>query len=181
MNGIPSEWLMAGGIVLILLAAWVIWKFGKQIMTFILVIAGLIVVGALAWALLQQPDVIPDDAARAPIAETIDDLADIARVVAPPEERAARSAPIGTGGGGFVAGLLTAEVVAALGVGGYFYARWKFAERGGQRMKRNQRIRTDKWMDDGATMFYFIADENGEYNEDPVAWEDEWIGDLFQL
>jgi uncharacterized protein HemX len=75
--------------------------------------------------------VIPDDTA-----ETIGDLADIARVVAPRSEPAPAPAPQPaytaprTGGGGFLAGALTVLVILALGAGGCFWLRWKLAERG---------------------------------------------------
>jgi hypothetical protein len=130
MEGIPSELAIVGGVGLALLAALILVKWGKQILTFLLVIAGVVVIVALiGWALLQRPDVIPDDAA-----ETISDVADIARVLKPepksePVPRPTYTAPAPSGGG-FCAGVFAALLIVALGVGGYFYTRWKLSERG---------------------------------------------------
>jgi hypothetical protein len=177
MEGIPSELAIVGGVGLVLLAALVLVKWGKQILTFLLVIAGVVVVALIAWALLQRPDVIPDDTA-----ETISDVADIARVLKPepkpePAPQPTYAAP--RGGGGFVAGALTVLVLLSLGVGGYFFARWKLAERerGNLRPGPGQRRKTQ-----GQPVIYVIegqADDLGEY--DSIPWEevDEWTENEF--
>jgi hypothetical protein len=170
MDGIPSELAIAGVIGALLLAAVILIKFGKQILTALLVVAGIAVVGVIVWVVLSRPDVIPDDAAS-----TISDVADIARVIAPKSEpEPVYVAPAQGGGGGFIAGLLTAAVVAALGVGGYFYARWKLAERG-------HRQRRPECQD--AQVIYLVGgpDDDDIYDDDSLDWEDEWIGEPFQL
>lgn len=129
MEGIPSELVIVGGVGLVILAALVLVKWGKQILTALLVIAGVVIVGAIAWVMLQRPDVIPEiDTSGA--GEAISDLADIARAVTPKSEPAPQPTYTTLGGGGFLAGVLTVLTLLSLGVGGYFWLRWKLAERG---------------------------------------------------
>jgi hypothetical protein len=176
MEGIPSELAIVGGVGLVLLAALILVKWGKQILTALLVIAGVVVIVALiGWALLQRPDVIPDDTA-----ETISDVADIARVLKPePAPQPTYTAP--RGGGGFVAGVLTVLVILSLGVGGYFFARWKLVERGRGSLRPGprQRRRTQ-----GQPIIYVIegqADDLGEYGLIPWEEVDEWTENEFLL
>jgi hypothetical protein len=188
MEGIPQELLIVGGAALAILAALILVKWGKQILTALLIVAGVAIVGLIGWALIQRPDVIPDDTA-----ETIGDLADIARVVAPKSEPAPAPAPQPAytapraGGGGFWAGALMVLVILALGAGGYFFARWKLAERerGGLRPGPSRRRGTR-----GQPIIYVIegpAHRPGEYvmpwegDCDLVPWGevDEWTEDEF--
>jgi hypothetical protein len=175
MEGIPSELAIVGGVGLVLLAALVLVKWGKQILTFLLVIAGVVVIVALiGWAVLQRPDVIPDDTA-----ETISDVADIARVLKPESkpEPAPQPTYAAPSGGGFCAGVFAALLIVALGVGGYFYARWKLSERGSLRPEPRQRRKTQR-----QPIIYVIegqADDLDEY--DLIPWEevDEWTENEF--
>jgi hypothetical protein len=177
MEGIPSELVIVGGVGLVLLAAVIVVKFGKQIVTALLVIAGVVVVVLIGWALLQRPDLIPDGTQ-----ETISDVADIARVFKSEPEPALQptyTAPAPSGGG-FCAGVFVALLIVALGVGGYFYARWKLAEQDSLRPESRQRRKTR-----GQSIIYVIegqADDLGKY--DLIPWEevDEWTeGEFLQF
>ncbi len=178
MQGIPSELVIVGGVGLVILAALILVKWGKQILTALVLVVGVVIVALIAWALLQQPGALPDTSGAS---DTIGDLADIARVIAPRDEPAAQpvyQAPASSGG--FVSGLLVALVLVALGVGGYFWLRWKLAERGSLRPAALQRLHRPQ----GQPVIYVIegqADDLGEY--DLIPWEvDGWTdGDLFQF
>jgi hypothetical protein len=184
MEGIPQEVLIVGGLLLAGLAVYIVARFAKQILAVLLVIGGVIIVGVIAWALIQKPDVIPDTEEAN---DTLDDIADIARFLTPkdePEQASPSYSPQGGGrvgsGGGFLAGVLTVLVILSLGAGGYFYVRWRLAE--GQRMKaRGRRSRGARGWGDGAPVIYLVGGPDDEYDDDPVDWEDEWTGDLFQL
>jgi hypothetical protein len=188
MEGIRQELLSVGGAALAILAALILVKWGKQILTALLIVAGVAIVGLIGWALIQRPDVIPDDTA-----ETIGDLADIARVVAPKSEPAPAPAPQPAytapraGGGGFWAGALMVLVILALGAGGYFFARWKLAERehSGLRPGPSQRRGTQ-----GQPIIYVIEEPAHSPDEYVMPWEgdydlvpwgkvDEWTEDEF--
>lgn len=165
MDAIPQEVLIVGGLGLVILAAVIVARWGKQILLFLFLAVGVVVLALIAWALLQRPDVIPSGAT-----ETIGDLADIARVLKPESEPQPTYTAPASSGGGFLAGVLVALVIVALGAGGYFFARWKLAERGGLRRQRGK-------AGHGAPVVYVIqgqADDLGEY--DLIPWQEvgEW-------
>jgi hypothetical protein len=173
VESLPSEFVIVGVIGLVLLGLVLLVKFGKQILTALLVIIGLVIMVVVAWALLQRPEI------SSKTGDTISDLADIARAVAPKSEPAARvyQAPAPSGGGNFVAGVLTALMIVALCAGGYCWARWKLAERGtpGNRRRR-------KPTQSGAPVVYIVEretdDDEGLTLEEWEEWPD---GDLFQF
>jgi len=183
MEGIPSELVIVGGIGALILAALVLVKWGKQILTALLVVAGVVVVGLIAWALIQRPDVIPDDTA-----ESVGDVADIVRFLTPKDEPAA-PAPAPTystpapSGGGFVAGLLVALLILALGVAGYFGLRWKLAEWGGKRRPTARPGRPHSPQGQ-PPIIYVIEADDGDDLVDLWNWEGltEWTeSDYFQF
>jgi hypothetical protein len=168
VNGIPL--LVVVGVVVSL--AVIIARVWRTLLKWVLIVGGVAVVVAIAWMLIQRPDVIPDDTQ-----DTISDVADIARVFTPKDEPAApvyqTPAP---SGGGFVAGLLVALLILALGAAGYFYARWQLVGWGGLRSIPRKHRQQDQ------PVIYVIegqANDLGEYEPVPWDWEEseQWTED----
>jgi hypothetical protein len=134
MDAIPQELLIVGGLLLVGLAVVIVARYAKQILAFFLIVGGLLALGVIAWAMLQTPST----PASTPSTEgsgaggALHDVADIARLFtkAEPQPQPTYTAPASSGGG-FVAGLLVALLIVALGAGGYFWIRWRLAESGG--------------------------------------------------
>jgi len=177
MDGIPSELIIGGGLVLVGLAVYVVARYAKQILLFLLLAGGVIIVGVIAWALIQRPDVIPDETE-----ETIGDVADIVRFLTPrdePEQALPSYSPQGGGsGGGFLAGVLTMLAILLLGAGGYFYVRWKLAEKVFPSSNPSRRRRGTQQQ----PVIYLVGGpDEDEYDDGSMDWEDEWTDELFQL
>jgi hypothetical protein len=118
MSDISPEILTIAGVGLLILIAIFLVKFGKQILTIVLVLAAIAAVLYLGLPLLGRID-------TAGANETLDDAAAIARFLTPAGRGESETRPRPSPGGfgaGFLTGLLTA-------VGGYFFIRWKLAER----------------------------------------------------
>ncbi|MBN1975949.1 MAG: hypothetical protein JW918_00985 [Anaerolineae bacterium] len=145
MEGIPSEVLIIGGLVLAGVAVLIVARYAKQILAFFLIVGGLLALGVIAWAMLQTPSTPSTEGSGA-----LHDVADIARVFAPKPEPA-HTAPAPSGGG-FCAGVLVALLAGALGVGGYFFARWKLVEWGGLPTKSKKRRKRQS----GAPLVYVV-------------------------
>jgi len=175
MENIPSELVTIGGIALLILAAVILAKYGKQIVTLLLVLGGIALVLFVGIPLLGKID-------TQGASETLDDAAAIARFLTPQEQAPAQPTyqPPQKAGGGLLSGVLLTLCVGSLCVGGYFYARWKLAERGGPRAPHQHKQQ-------GQPIIYVIegqADDLGEYDLAPWGWKegDQWIeGDLFQF
>lgn len=174
MNNISPELLAVGGIGLAILVLLILVKFGKQILTVLLVVGGLIVVGLLVygWTQIQKPDLIPSDTR-----DTVSDVADIARVLAPKDapvqqpsqpvySAPAYSAPTGTGW--FCAGAMGTLLAIGGCVGAYIYVRLKILPQ-----KPKQARHPD------IPVIYIVGDSD-EYDDTPVGFEEEWSSGLFQ-
>lgn len=118
-NGIPILLVIGAVIVLTVVIA----RMWRTLLKWALVIGGVVVLVVGAVTFLPSID-------TGETGQAIGDLADIARAVAPKPEPEPAPQPVYTtpSGGGFVASVLTALVILALGVAGYFFARWKLAE-----------------------------------------------------
>lgn len=170
MENVPDGVLIFWGLVLLGVVVLIVVRYAKQILTFLLVAAGVVCAVIIAWVLFQQPGEIQSTSEAG---GALHDLADIARVVAPRSEPAPAATTAG-GGGGFVAGVVVTLIMGSLAAGGYFFARWKLAEMGGifQRAHKQPRGR-------GAPVIYVVQegdafDEMGEpwALEDLVGWDE---------
>jgi hypothetical protein len=171
MDAIPQEVLIVGGIALLGLAVVVVARYAKRILLFLALVAGVVILGAIVWAWLQS------SAASTEGGGTLHDLADIARVVTPKDQPAPAPAPTYTApapsGGGFCAGVLVALLAGAVGVGGYFWIRWKLAEW----RKRPKRTRRD--LQDRMPVVYIVPEQ--DFDALPLEELSEWdTNDYFQ-
>lgn len=175
MNNISPEIVVVGGIGLLILAAIILAKWGKQILTVLLVVAGLVVAGALfyGWTQVQKPDLIPSDTR-----ETVGDVADIARALKPNAQPEVQYVPqptynAGGGFGWFCAGALAVAFLGAVCFVAYLYVRFKLLPQKLGQPKAKKQVQD-------VPVIYITGDDDDDYDDAPITFDEQWLGTLLQ-
>jgi hypothetical protein len=171
MEGIPQEVVIVGGVLLLGLAVVIVARYAKQILAFFLIVGGLLLVGVIAWAMLQKPST-PASTEGSGAGGALHDVADIARLFTKSEPEPS-SAPTysAPSGGGFCTGVLVALLAGVMGVAGYFWIRWRLAENSSiaeQLLPSNTRRKKRRKVQDPTPVVYVI--QQGQ-DLDALPWE----------